>query len=403
MDEEVKVAVREVYRKRSSEASSFGLWLKGSSLPLGYTRLCDTPEVIACIRWIAGQLGSMTIKIMENGPDGDRRVRDNFARFLDVTPCPEMGTRMRWMSWIATEMLTSQNGSAFVLPVTKGGEFVSLLPMPGAVPASGGMWPDWYVSWRGHRYAPDEVIPFVHGADPDYPWCGMGLRVGLRAVADSLGKTAQAKATLSDPTYQPPLVACVDSDSDLAQGEPKQIFLDNYIECQETGKPWVIPGNLFKLETIRPLSISDIAIKDSVELDRKAVCSLLGVPGYVLGVSEFSEVEHNGFVGTTILPLALEIQQALTGGLILNPKRYVLLDVKSLYRYSLKDLMAIYKELGAMGYATGNEVRNPMNLPPRKDLNELRVLENYIPVEMSGDQKKLIQDEEKEEPDDGEA
>ena len=40
---------------------------------------------------------------------------------------------------------------------------------------------------------------------------------------------------------------------------------------------------------------------------------------------------------------------------------------------------------------TGNEVRDLVGLNPENGLDEFRVLENYIPYEMSGQQKKLVQ------------
>lgn len=50
----------------------------------------------------------------------------------------------------------------------------------------------------------------------------------------------------------------------------------------------------------------------------------------------------------------------------------------------------MFTAFGDRGWITGNEARDRINLEPKEGLDELKVLENYIPADKSGDQKKLI-------------
>ena len=52
----------------------------------------------------------------------------------------------------------------------------------------------------------------------------------------------------------------------------------------------------------------------------------------------------------------------------------------------------------AKNLMTGNEARNWIGLPPKDGLDELVMLENYIPTARLGDQSKLTAPTEKEEP-----
>lgn len=51
--------------------------------------------------------------------------------------------------------------------------------------------------------------------------------------------------------------------------EGRTKLLNKYIESSDAGQPWIIPADQFDVVTVKPLSLNDLAIKDSVELDKK--------------------------------------------------------------------------------------------------------------------------------------
>ena len=86
-------------------------------------------------------------------------------------------------------------------------------------------------------------------------------------------------------------------------------------------------------------------------------------------------------------------EQETTQKLLENPKRYYKISRRRLYDYDLKTLIDIDNSMADRGYLNGDEVREDAERDPI-GLTERRVLENYIPIDMSGNQKKLIQQEE---------
>ena len=124
------------------------------------------------------------------------------------------------------------------------------------------------------------------------------------------------------------------------------------------------------------------------------MASLIGVPPFLLGVGEYDQKEWNNFVQNKIRSIALHMQQVLTRGLILNPKWYLRFNFLSAMDYDLQTIAAVFTALQDRGDVTGNEVRDRIGLSPKDGLNELKILENYIPTDMSGLQKKLVQEEE---------
>lgn len=375
--------------RKAQQRSSVGVITinsPGIVCPSGYHRLADTPEVSAAVWCVADLISSMTIHLMRNTPDGDVRVRDELAKKVDVAPW-SIGTRQTLMSWIVSTMTLS--GNAFVLPVTQDGYLEDLLPMPDADPTKTADGLSYTVEWRGSTLQPDEVLHFALHPDPGTPWRGTGVQVQLRDVVDSLTQATATKTAYMSSEYKPPLIVGVDSDSDLADRAERRKFIDAFLSRDHKDEPWILPSSLVHVEQAKPLSLTDLAIKDGVELDKQSIASVIGVPGFLVGVGDFDRDEYNTFVRRTVLHIAKIIEQELTKKLLTSPDRYFRLNSRSLYSYDLKDLSGIAGEMYSHGLMTGNEARDWVGLSPKKGLDQLVILENYLPIDRIGDQKKL--------------
>ena len=163
------------------------------------------------------------------------------------------------------------------------------------------------------------------------------------------------------------------------------------MESSEVGEPWLIPAEQFQVEQVRPLSLADLAIADTVTLDKKTVASIIGIPAFLLGVGEYKKDEWNNFIQSTIRTLVLGINQELTKKLIISPKMYLRLNHLSLLDWDIETIYRVFAGLSDKGIVTGNEVRDRLGMEQLEGLDELRILENYIPSDMIGAQKKLIQ------------
>ena len=197
--------------------------------------------------------------------------------------------------------------------------------------------------------------------------------------------------------WKPSIIVRVDGVAEEFAGkEGRRKFLDDYLSTDEAGEPWVVQADLMDVQQIKPLSLQDLAINDAVTLDKRTVASVMHVPAFLLGVGDYDQTAYNNYIRSTVMEIATAIQQELTKKLLLSPSRYFKFNPRSLYAYSLTELSGVVRDLYPLGLMEGNEARDWLSMTPKKGLDQLIMLENYIPAEMIGNQKKLIQDQQKE-------
>lgn len=359
----------------------------------GYVRLSQNPEVSTAVDTISRLIGAMTIHLMRNTERGDVREVNGLSRVVDIDPNPYM-TRSNFIAWIVRTLYLDGRGNAVVYPVTRRGYLRELRPVPPAFTAfvPDGIY-DYKITIDGKEFDPDELLHFALNPSSYYPWKGEGYTLTLKDVANNLKQAAATEKGFMSSKWKPSLIVKVDSLIDeFSSPEGRQKLLESYAMSGEAGEPWLIPAEQFDVQQVKPLTLSDLALADFVKLDKQTVAAILGVPPFVLGVGEFKRDAWNAFISTTIMPIAENLQQELTRKLLYAPDLYFRFNSRSLFNYDLKDLASVADEQYVRGIMTGNEVRDWLNLEPLDGLDELVLLENYIPIDRLGDQKKLIQE-----------
>lgn len=386
-----------------SGSSSAVIWLSSPDAynlfcVQGYTPLDHCPEIMTACFKIAQIISSVTIHLMANTDNGDERIINELSRKIDIDPMPNM-TRQSWMAAIVMNMLLYGHGNAIVVPHTKQGYLDYLEPIAASrvqlLPV-GTSYMDYNVWIDGYKvFNPENILHFVYNPDSTYLWKGKGFEISLRELATSLKQAATTERAFMTSEYKPSVIVKVDAMTEEFSGpEGRQNLINEYLKPQAPGAPWIIPADQFSVEQIRPLTLADLAINDSVTLDKKTVASILGVPSFVLGVGPYSQEEWNYFIQTTIMSIAKSIAAEMTKKLILSPQWYLRFNVRSLMDWDIKKLYEVYGGMSDKGLVTGNEVRDQLGMSPREGLDELRILENYLPIDRLGDQKKLLQGDE---------
>lgn len=362
----------------------------------GYTSLDKCPEIVTACTKIAQMISTMTIHLMANTENGDVRVVNELSRKIDIEPSPYM-TRKTWIEAIVMNLLLYGKGNSIVLPHTADGYLGSLeVISPYRVSfISNVLDRSYIITIDGQEFSPNEVLHFVYNPDQLYPWKGKGFTIYLREVANNLKQAAATEKGFMESKWKPSVIVKVDALVDeFASKEGRKKLLDSYVESAEVGEPWLIPAEQFSVEQIRPLSLADLAISDMVKLDKSTVAAVLGVPAFLLGVGEYNQKEWEMFINTTVLSIVTELQQEMTKKLILSPKMYLRFNYWSLLNWDIKTISDVLLAGSDRGFITGNEYRDRIGFEPKEGLDDLRILENYIPYDKSGDQKKLVQSNE---------
>ena len=382
-------------RESLNTVSGVALWLGEDIKCAGYTRLSDNPEIMtACLR-IAELIGSMTIYLMSNTDSGDERIVNELSRKIDIEPCANM-TRMEWMTAIVMNLLLYGNGNSIVVPHTSSGILTDLEPISADrvnfLPKAGS-YKDYSVMIDGKPHKPEDLMHFTYNPDSHYLWKGRGITVVLKDIANNIKQAQKTENAFMSSEWKPSLIVKVDGLTDeFSSPEGRAKLLRDYVQPSTPGAPWMIPSEAFDVTEVRPLTLQDLALKDTIELDKKTVAMVIGVPAFLLDVGTFNRDEWNNFVQTKVRSIVTGIQQEMTRALIISPKWYLMLNHWSLMDYDLRSVSSILLAGADRGYVCGDEWRDRMHMPPA-GLKEYKVLENYIPYDDSGKQKKLIQEE----------
>lgn len=381
-----------IQKRDNTTPNPIAVWLTdGDSLACtGYTSLAENPEIMTACHKIAELIGSLTIHLMANTEKGDQRIINELSRKIDIEPEMHM-TRSTWMNAIVMNLLLYGKGNSIVIPHTYNGFLQNLEPI-GADRISFNPigYRDYKVVVDGKERNPESLLHFVFNPDKTYLWKGKGLTVCLKDLAENLKQAAVTEKGFMASKWKPSVIVKVDAlTEEFSNPAGRQKLLDSYVKSANVGEPWLIPAQQFEVEQVKPLSLADLAIADTVQLNKRAVAAILGVPPFLLGVGEYNAAAWNNFILNTIKPICISIQQELTKKLVMSEKMYLKFNVLSLLDWDIKAIYEVFGGLADKGIVTPNEVRDRVGMNQLEGLDTLRILENYIPVDDIGNQKKL--------------
>lgn len=354
----------------------------------GYTVLKNCPEIQTAANRIADLISVMTIHLMTNTKSGDQRIKNELSRKIDINP-NKYTTRKNWMYSTVRNILLDGDGNSIQIPHFLNGYLDDIEPMDMGQASIIDEPYGYHVYYRGQIFQSDEILHFTDNIDPQKPWKGCGYKVMLKDLSQTLAQArATSKSLMESPV--PSLIVKIDGMvEELQSEEGRKKLTDQYIGSSKSGKPWMIPADAMEVVTVKPLTISDLAISDSINLDKRTAAAIIGVPPFLVGVGTFDRDEFNNFISTRVLPIARGIEQELTRKLLLSPDWFFRFNPRSLFSYSLTEISEVACNYVDRAIIDRNEAREWSGWNSREGLDELAILENYIPYSKIGNQKKL--------------
>ncbi|WP_407894670.1 phage portal protein [Lacticaseibacillus sp. N501-2] len=362
-------------------------------LTTGYTTLADNPDVKIIIDRIADLVSNMSIHLLQNTDKGDVRVHNGIEHLIDIEPQHNM-TRKTWISKIIRDLFLYGDGNSIAkIIVEPGSDYLSelrLLDMDYVTYQYDMLGQQVHTYYAGEELSEDSLVHFLINPSPHYPQVGTGYRRILSAILANLAQAQKTKAEFMTGKNMPSLIVKVDSDSEeLTSPEGRETVRNKYLDSTNAMEPWVIPADLMEVTTVKPLTLEDIALNESVELDKRTVARMFGAPSFLLGVGDFNKEEYNNFINTTIASLGQMIAQTLTKDILYEPSWYFSFSARSLFSYDISELVDAGTQLMDRAALDRNEMRGWVGLEPRDDMEDILMLENYLPTDKLGDQKKL--------------
>lgn len=356
----------------------------------GYTRLADCPEVKMCVHKIADLVSNMTIHLMQNTEKGDVRVKNALSAKLDISPNRLMKTRKAFIYNIVYTLLLSGDGNQVTYPQFSADGFLDdLKPLKPSLISFQDTPTGYVIRYGDQTFSSDEVLHFVINPDPERPWIGTGYKAVLRDVIKGIRQAGKTKQALLE-SPAPSIIVKVDGlTEEFSSVEGRTKLSKQYLDSSENGRPWFIPSEAFDVKEIKPLTLNDLALAKNLEIDKRTVAGIFGMPPFLVGVGNFSQEEYNNFIGGGVMSIAQTIQQELTRGLLYSPDLYWRFNPRSLYSYSLSDIITAGQNMVDRAAMTRNEWRDWIGMGPREDMEKILMLENYLPIDKLGQQKKL--------------